>query len=409
MVMRRASSLQPMALTAVLAILFASASSSPATTTATTTTSSSTSDAPLRLTVSGSQLLDPITGEDVRLTGFNWVLNHLHEGDGTYMQSLMPGANAARIVAVLWDDSTSSSDCMTNVAPYFKESCFDELDFAIQQAQEAGVWSILTAKSTYGAGQNYKTDPDSDMFHNATLKSMFFTMWQHVAEHYSTWDYIAAYEIMSEPRDKDVSSLEVHDFYMQGCEAVQAIDAITPCMVGSGSYYKLWDFNDDVIIANNSNVIYTFDYFVPDDWAFGGTTNGMIDQYPGTYLCKDLYPGWSGTCCPQGANKNMTFDADWDRANLETWAVPVRESNNVPIFINQWGVVHGVTEEQGRYDYMSDMAALMEELNIGWTWWVFRGGGGDTWAHGSFEFVYQHTDGSLEVDEMAVAAVSPYM
>ena len=76
--------------------------------------SSALSSQPLRLTVSGSQLLDPITGEDVRLTGFNWVLSHLHEGDGTYMQSLMPGANAARIVAVLWDDSTSSSDCMTN-------------------------------------------------------------------------------------------------------------------------------------------------------------------------------------------------------------------------------------------------------------------------------------------------------
>ena len=34
---------------------------------------------------------------------------------------------------------------------------------------------------------------------------------------------------MSEPRDKDVSSLEIADFYMQGCEAVQAIDAVTPC------------------------------------------------------------------------------------------------------------------------------------------------------------------------------------
>ena len=54
-------------------------------------------------------------------------------------------------------------------------------------------------------------------------------------------------------------------------------------------------------------------------------------------------------------------------------------------FRPEWGVVHGVTEEQGRYDYMNDMAALMQELNIGWTWWVFRGGGGDTWAHGSFE------------------------
>jgi len=46
---------------------------------------------------------------------------------------------------------SSSSDCLSNEPPhYFKESCFDELDFAVTQATAAGVWAILTARSTLG-------------------------------------------------------------------------------------------------------------------------------------------------------------------------------------------------------------------------------------------------------------------
>ena len=215
-----------------------------------------------------------------------------------------------------------------------------------------------------GAGQDYQDDPGADLFHNATLRSMFHAMWARVADHYSTWDRIAAFEILSEvarssqnatpastsrsvigsapggvteqqqaaaaaappssrrrnrshppypprgcrvraglarvdlerplfssssrsfslspfshllppllllcplpllcpflrlpfsePRDKGVSADDVREFYADSCAAVQAADASgTPCLVGSGSYYKLWTFTSDVVIADNPNV-----------------------------------------------------------------------------------------------------------------------------------------------------------
>merc|ERR1711959_634354 len=107
-----------------------------------------------------------------------------------------------------------------------------------------------------------------------------YTMWKHVAAHYASWDYIAAYEIMSEPRDKDVSPQAVHDFYEGACTAVHSVDSATPCMVGSTPYYKLWTFNDDIIISGNKNVIYTFDYFVPEAWNDYKHFKD-IDSYPG--------------------------------------------------------------------------------------------------------------------------------
>ena len=52
-------------------------------------------------------------GQEIRLTGFNWPLEHVHPGDGALMKQHLPKTNLARIIGVLWDNSHSTSDCMT--------------------------------------------------------------------------------------------------------------------------------------------------------------------------------------------------------------------------------------------------------------------------------------------------------
>lgn len=328
------------------------------------------------------------------------------EGEGAFTKENLPGANVARIVGIRWDDTLNNKDCMTSVAPYWKESCFDQLDYTIRQATDAKMWVILTARAKTGAGQDFQTDPMANVFHNSTLRNMMFTMWKHIAARYSSWDYIAAYEILSEPRDKDASVDTVRGFYEEGCAAVHSIDSATPCMVGSPSYYKLWTFKDDIVFKTNKNVIYTFDYFVPDDWAFG---RSKVPTYGGTYQCKDLYPGWSGECCPSGASADTIFNKDWNLHNFNHWAVPVRENNDVPIFVNQWGLAHKVSSEAGHYQYMADVASVLKDLNIGWTWWNWRGSGDTDFAGGSMAFVLKLPDGSEVLDTEAFDAVRPYM
>ena len=72
---------------------------------------------------------------------------------------------------------------------------------------------ILTDRSKYGAGADFINDPTSDVFHNATLRSNMYVMWKTIAARYLSYDYIAAYEIMSEPRDKSATFSQIHDFY----------------------------------------------------------------------------------------------------------------------------------------------------------------------------------------------------
>ena len=76
--------------------------------------------------------------------------------------------------------------------------------------------------------------------------------------------------------------------------------------------------------------------------------------------------------------------------------------------MNQWSVVHGMPASQGRYDYIADVAALAQELDFGWTWFPWRGSG-DDWSFGSQEIAILFSNGTMEYDEQAIAAMLPYL
>eukprot|EP01043_Picozoa_sp_COSAG02_P094893 COSAG02_NODE_31297_length_536_cov_0.659039_1_plen_178_part_11 len=177
---------------------------------------------------------------------------------------------------------------------------------------------------------------------------MHATMWKHVAAHYASWPYIAAFEVLSEPRDKAIAATKVRDFYENACAAAQSASPETPCMVGPAPYYKLWNF-DEGILLKSQNVIYTFDYFVPADYIFGTVDKShqvpIIGSYPGNYSCAALVGGnpWTAKCCPNGGSQIQRFDARCTASQFAR-AAALRARAKVPIFVNQWSVVHGNAE-----------------------------------------------------------------
>lgn len=144
-------------------------------------------------------------------------------------------------------------------------------------------------------------------------------------------------------------------------------------MIGPGPYYKLWHFNTSMILKNDTNIIYTFDYFQPSNYIFATANNddgSKISKYPSTQTCSHLYLNFAKECCPNGYTMlNISFDSNWHRDNFQRFAVALRTKSNVPIFMNQWSVVRKVTKEEGRYHFVEDIANITQQLDIGWTWW----------------------------------------
>ena len=109
-------------------------------------------------------------------------------------------------------------------------------------------------------------------------------MWRHVAAHYASWDRIAAYEILPEPRDKTVAAPAVREYY-EGASRGRAErrPRRRQCLVGNAPYYKLWDFGENTLLRTTTNAIYTFDYFNPDAFVFGNggdATGALGAAYP---------------------------------------------------------------------------------------------------------------------------------
>mmetsp|Transcript_45318 Transcript_45318/g.124803 ORF Transcript_45318/g.124803 Transcript_45318/m.124803 type:complete len:145 (+) Transcript_45318:1319-1753(+) len=113
-------------------------------------------------------------------------------------------------------------------------------------------------------------------------------------------------------------------------------------------------------------------------------------------------------CCPEGNSALMDFDKNKLRADFESWAIALRDAAKVPIFMNQWSVVHGVTADNGRFDYIEDVASLAAELGFGWAWFPWRGSG-DEWSFGSQELAILFSNGTMGYDQAAIAAMAPYM
>ena len=84
------------------------------------------------------------------------------------------------------------------------------------------------------------------------------------AHYYKDTGYIAACEIMSEPRDKSdrLSSTGVCDFSTRRWRCMARCRALLrqqhrACWDQGRIYYKLWKFDETIIIPKKNNVIYT--------------------------------------------------------------------------------------------------------------------------------------------------------
>ena len=81
----------------------------------------------------------------------------------------------------------------------------------------------------------------------------------------------------------------------------------------------------------------------------------------------------------------------------------------VPVWLNQWAPIYGIGANGGRYDFVRELAATLQQLDIGWAWWTWRGGGDAGWKHGSMEIVYDYANGTVGMDQPAVDALAPHM
>jgi aryl-phospho-beta-D-glucosidase BglC (GH1 family) len=211
----------------------------------------------------------------------------------------------------------------------------------------------------------------------------FRLLWSAIAEHFADSDpELVLFEILNEPEVRDPyrwSGMETRLLEEIRHKAAKHTVIVTgPQYSSLGEMMHLPQFNDD-------NLIYNFHYYEPllfthqgASWGVPFWVNLRDVPYPLTPETvqnvlsrqEDSVVGWELTEAAYGRwdrnriGAEMKFAAEWAKAH------------HVPLTCNEFGVYRRVSNPDARARWIKDVRTALEENNIGWTMWDYRGGFG---------------------------------
>lgn len=307
---------------------------------------------PARLKVKQGEILDP-AGDPIVLRGYNWGQWGTADLANDPGDNLAQGANSVRIPLRWWGDWQAGVDSRVPDYPYIDDAHWKLLKQTVRAATAAHLWVTIFIDSNEGQGANDEHNGYTNFWtaKGADDKAQFVEVWKTVVKEFSNDPYIAAYEILPEPRpthlvdgeEAPFSNDDVRAFYDSIIPEIRALDKRTPIVVGPNDAYNPRLLQDAITDADpTGNVIYTADYFIYDD----GNTEARIKPID-----------------------------DFLATGHALW-------------INQVGIRSGYADPFCKAQLvLNDFAAR----DVGWAWWTYRA---DTLSPDEHGIFYKNADGS---------------
>jgi len=244
---------------------------------------------------------------------------------------------------------------------------FELLDQAAEWADAAGIYLIFD----YHFFHERKMDNDE-------LKLFLLSIWRQVAEYFQGIHPHAAFEILNEP-DK-ISAGEWGEVFKLVIDEIRAVDR-TRLIIVSPVQWGIPKALPGLPEFSDSNIIYTFHFYEPFLFTHQGVSwlnpslgplsgvpfppsAGTPPQLPrelnGTWIEESL--GWYHI---QGSEEKLLAELD----AAAQWA----EKRNVPLFCGEFGVYNQTANPQQRHYWYEFIRKALEERNIPWTCWDYRG------------------------------------
>ena len=368
-------------------------------------TSSSTSpvsngpESDVRLSIKGTSVYTP-SGAPIVLRGYSWGNWDTAQSQDA-AENLSEGANMVRI-PLSWytsSDRSAGTDCGTATAGVKQESAQEtkaQQDSYDPQAPgyiNPSDLALVDQQIQWAVSQHLWVDlilrgGDCDFWTNPKIIPQYVAMWKFLAQRYKSTPYIGAYELLSEPHPQPpLTNAVVKDMYNQIITAIRTVDPTTPVIIGAASTYDIRNL-EQVYLPNQSNVIYTADFYDPESYVLQAKKTSQLTGYPGTY--QDEWKS-GDSCTYTGEGQKVYVDKSY-LATLLNCAVNFSKEHNVPFWVNQVGI-RSITP--GSMQYTEDALDLFRTDNFGFAYWTYRlEYRPDMVPAQSIGIVYQNADGS---------------
>lgn len=259
-------------------------------------------------------------------------------------------ANSVRIlvndlVSATWPHQVSESR---------KKALFDLIDLCLK-------YRLYTVLSFSAAFDN----PDL-FFSNNAFKAGYTAFWMEVAARYAESEGIA-YDLMNEPHGEQAQ--EQWSAYAKALtDSIRTVDNVHTIVVEPPAWG--WpDGFDHLVPTGDPNTVYSFHFYGPMDYTHQRWDNRMMAT-PESVWRQRAYPG----------RIEQWNDDHWDKEKMRTYirkAVAFRDRYNVKIWCGEFGCARWAI---GAEQWFKDWIDLLEEEDIGWSYYSYR-----EWHHMDIE------------------------
>ncbi len=251
---------------------------------------------------------------------------------------------------------------------------FDLLNQALDAIFDDGMNAII---DLHILRSHHFNTSEKALFSSNLAVSRFAQCWRDLsAAFHSRPNHRLAYELMNEAVADNPA--DWNRVLLAPYHALRQLEPTRSIVIGSNRWNQAAQYAFLEVPPNDPNIILTFHYYDPmlvthyrAPWCPEIATYEGPIQYPGLPVPQELFdklPLDIQRCCGSG---NIFANKDTMRASL-LWPLAVRARTGLPLYCGEFGV-NARAPENVRRAWSIDFRSLLEELDIAWANWDFRG------------------------------------
>lgn len=207
----------------------------------------------------------------------------------------------------------------------------------------------------------------------------FFQCWRDLSEElkkYSVGD--VAYELMNEPVADNPE--DWNKLVERAVTIIRQAEPVRKIVIGSNRWQSADTFDELRVPENDKNIILSFHMYEPfllthhmASWTGIKGYNGPVN-YPGVIVKEEDLTGFPDSVRTAVLRNKSSYTADSIGHHFRK-PIAIANKYNLPLYCGEWGCLNTVPDA-ARFQWFRDMKTVLEENNIGWATWDYKGGFG---------------------------------
>ncbi|MCK4922271.1 MAG: glycoside hydrolase family 5 protein [Bacteroidales bacterium] len=254
-----------------------------------------------------------------------------------------------------------------------EEEAFQLLHNAISWCMESGLRIIIDLHIIRSHHFNSETRP---LWTDTAEQDKLVNLWKQLSEEFKEYsNSLLAYEIMNEAVADDPN--DWNKLLARVVKDIRKIEPKRKIVIGSNRWQSVNTFDDLVIPENDKNIILSFHFYHPfafthhmARWTFIKDYNGPV-HYPGVIIAEEDLAVLPEELANIMKGQAVSYTRDSMISDIQK-PLKFALEHNLPLYCGEFGCLPTVESEDMLLWY-SDIIAILEENDISWANWDYKG------------------------------------